>query len=267
MPDAKASAFVGSIPELYDRHMGPVFIDPYAADLAQRIDPAGLPLLELASGTGRLSVPLLDRLQGRSFVALDLNLGMQQIARGAVPPNRVYQVTGDAMALPFADRSFAQAACQFGVMFFPDKARAAAEVRRVLEPGAPFVFNFWGPLSENPLPALGREVISRFFPGGPPEFFNTPFGYWDFDVIRGDLRAGGFDRIDFVRVNLVGRCDSARHLAIGMTQGSPLSMALKERSTTPIQALTDAVGAELERQFGPGPFDVPMLAYVDYAWG
>jgi hypothetical protein len=30
------AAFVGAVPELYTRNMGPMFFEPYAADLANR---------------------------------------------------------------------------------------------------------------------------------------------------------------------------------------------------------------------------------------
>ena len=45
--------FAGSIPQLYDRHLGPWLFAPYAADLARRLalqPPARL--LEIACGTG-----------------------------------------------------------------------------------------------------------------------------------------------------------------------------------------------------------------------
>jgi len=36
MPDNHA-AFVGAIPENYDRYLGPVIFEPYAADLVMRL--------------------------------------------------------------------------------------------------------------------------------------------------------------------------------------------------------------------------------------
>ena len=47
------TAFAGSIPALYDRHLGPVLFEPYAADMVRRF--ARLSegaILETASGTG-----------------------------------------------------------------------------------------------------------------------------------------------------------------------------------------------------------------------
>jgi ubiquinone/menaquinone biosynthesis C-methylase UbiE len=53
------------------------------------------------------------------------------------------------MALPFEDGAFDAVVCQFGTMFFPDKAKAFAEARRVLKPGAVFVFSVWDRIEEN----------------------------------------------------------------------------------------------------------------------
>ena len=57
--------------------------------------------------------------------------------RKAKSPRREASVPGqspgfeaDALALPVEDGSFDVVACQFGAMFFPDKARAFAEARR-----------------------------------------------------------------------------------------------------------------------------------------
>ena len=84
-----------------------------------------------------------------AIVATDLNQAMldQAAARGTTRPVRWRQA--DAMALPFADGAFDAVVCQFGVMFFPEKGGAYAEVRRVLRSGGLFVFNVWDRIEEN----------------------------------------------------------------------------------------------------------------------
>ena len=45
--------FIGSMPALYDRHLGPFIFEPYAQDLAARVARLGPQrLLETAAGTG-----------------------------------------------------------------------------------------------------------------------------------------------------------------------------------------------------------------------
>ena len=55
MSEANAR-FLGTIPELYDCHLGPVIFEPYAADLARRVavDTAAA-VLQVACGTGILT--------------------------------------------------------------------------------------------------------------------------------------------------------------------------------------------------------------------
>jgi ubiquinone/menaquinone biosynthesis C-methylase UbiE len=57
------TAFVGSIPENYDRYLGPVMFDPYARDLVERLSVSkGAAVLELACGTGIVTRRLRNRL-------------------------------------------------------------------------------------------------------------------------------------------------------------------------------------------------------------
>jgi SAM-dependent methyltransferase len=259
LPDVRnASSFVGSIPELYDRHLGPVFFDPSAADLSARADPSAAPVLDLASGTGRLTAPLLDRLSGGMLVALDLNGAMQHVARARLRSPRVRYVRGDAMRLPFEDAVFSQVACQHGIMFFPDKTQAASEVRRVLKPGGSFLLNVWTGLDENPLGEIADRVVARFFPSDPPRFYHVPFGYGDPARVRADLQGGGFRSVEIEAVDLRGPCASAAHVAVGLVKGSPIAVSIQDRATVSSDTIVDAVAQELERRFGTGAFDVPM---------
>src|SRR5437016_694402 len=140
------SKFAGSIPEFYDRHLGPFLFEPWAAELARRLDPAGgdAPrVLELAAGTGILTRELRMRLPSAArIVATDLNDGMLDIARSRLADlSGIEYRQADATSLPFEAGSFDAVVCQFGVMFFPDKPAAMAEAFRALRPGGQLLFN------------------------------------------------------------------------------------------------------------------------------
>ena len=52
------TVFAGSIPALYDRYLGPLIFEPFAADLAARLaSGAAERVLETACGTGILRAP------------------------------------------------------------------------------------------------------------------------------------------------------------------------------------------------------------------
>jgi ubiquinone/menaquinone biosynthesis C-methylase UbiE len=74
--------FAGSIPAIYDRYLGPLIFEPYAADLAQRV--SGLAkgsLLEIAAGTGVVTRALARGLPAAvDIVATDLNQPMLEFA-------------------------------------------------------------------------------------------------------------------------------------------------------------------------------------------
>ena len=57
------TAFVGKIPEHYDRYLAPLFFEPYADDLAARLPVRdGMTVLEIACGTGIVTRRLVERL-------------------------------------------------------------------------------------------------------------------------------------------------------------------------------------------------------------
>src|SRR5581483_8636803 len=112
-------AFAGSIPALYQRLLGPLLFEPYAADLAARLaDMTEGRALETAAGTGVLTRALLARLpEAVAVVATDLNQAMLDHAATLPAPRPVERRQADACALPFPDATFDAVACQFGVMF------------------------------------------------------------------------------------------------------------------------------------------------------
>lgn len=101
--------FRGDIPETYDRYLGPLLFEPYAADLAARVaklEPGTV--LEIAAGTGILTRQLLAALPKSSrLTATDLNEPMLDVARRKIGvDSRVTWRQADALDLPFAPETF-----------------------------------------------------------------------------------------------------------------------------------------------------------------
>ena len=116
------TAFAGSIPGLYDRYLGPLLFEPYAAVVAERAKAlAPGRILETAAGTGIVTAALHAALPDAEIVATDLNQAMLDVAADRIQSDKVSFLAADAQQLPFDDESFDLVACQFGVMFYPDK--------------------------------------------------------------------------------------------------------------------------------------------------
>jgi len=114
------SPFVGSIPPIYDRYLGPMLFEPFAEDLAARVRGSGAKrALETAAGTGIVTRALRAALPEAEIVATDLNGGMLANAAQQFSADRLSWQQADAMSLPFGDGEFDLVVCQFGAMFFP----------------------------------------------------------------------------------------------------------------------------------------------------
>lgn len=257
--------FAGSIPEIYDGILVPLIFERYARDLAERVA-AIRPhdVLETAAGTGVLTSAIVARLPALSrIVATDLNQPM--LDRAATRSDLKDHITwrqADALALPFDDHSFDAIACQFGVMFFPDKVKGYSEARRVLRPGGHFVFNVWDRISENEFADAVNDAVAAFLPNDPPAFLvRTPHGYHDVGEIREHLTAAGFSDVTIDTVGHVSRASSPRDPAVGFCQGSPLRNEI-EACGVSLDAATDAAAAALARRFGNGPIEGHIRAHV-----
>jgi Methylase involved in ubiquinone/menaquinone biosynthesis len=212
------SAFVGSIPEHYDRNLGPIIFTDYAADIARRAA-AGKPakVLETAAGTGIVTRALRDHLPaGTRLTATDLNEPMLDVARTKFRAGEQVEFQpADAMALPFADGSFDTVVCQFGVMFFPDKDQSYREVYRVLTPGGRYLFNIWDSHRYNAAGRIVHEIASSHFPTDPPQFMSVPFSYL-FEPAKESLLAAGFTDITAAVVRLEKDLPKPEMLARGL---------------------------------------------------
>lgn len=133
--------------------------------------------------------------EGVSIVSTDLNQPMLDHAAAVGTKRPVEWRQADAMKLPFTDGAFDAVVCQFGAMFFPDRARAFSEARRVLSAGGVFIFNVWDRIEENEFADTITTALESEFPRDPPRFLaRTPHGYFYRADIERDLRSGGFTR-------------------------------------------------------------------------
>jgi ubiquinone/menaquinone biosynthesis C-methylase UbiE len=247
------SAFVGSIPDNYDRYLGPVLFDPYAVDLVSRLNvSADSSVLELACGTGIVTRRLRDRLGSEAkLVATDLNEAMLDYASKKFRPEEIVEwKQADATDLPFADQSFDAVVCQFGLMFFPDKEKAVSETYRVLKPGGTFLFNVWDAIEYNELPHIAHAIVAEFFDDNPPDFYEVPFSFHDLESINSLVSAAGFTEIQLAVLRLPAVSPSAEEAAKGLVHGNPVINVIRERSESSIPeieaAVAEAVAAQSE---------------------
>jgi len=125
-------------------------------------------VLDLGSGTGRVTGELKRRYPRACVIALDLAPGMLREARRHRRPWRRFErVCGDALRLPLADGSVDLIFSNLMLQWCEPLAVALAEVRRVLRPGGFFALSTLGPDTLHELrsawaQADGYNHVNRF---------------------------------------------------------------------------------------------------------
>jgi SAM-dependent methyltransferase len=248
------------MPEAYDRWLAPAVFQPFAVDLAgraARLSPDRV--LEIAAGTGVLTRELVAALPAAEVTATDLNVAMVDYGSRRAPGASWRQA--DALHLPFGNEQFDLVVCQFGVMFFPDKAAAFGEIHRVLAPEGRLLFSTWGAVDTHEFAAALVAGIERAFPADPPAFVAAvPHGYSDAGQAVADLAAGGLECVSAESVTLDGLAVSAADVAKGFCTGTPLRTAIEARGD--LAATTTVVSDEMRARLGDGPVTAKMTAYV-----
>lgn len=257
--------FAGSIPENYDRHMVPLIFEAYAAETARRaasFSPAAV--LETAAGTGAVTRALAPKLSPDvSYTVTDLNQPMLDYAASRQgPDSRITWRQADALKLPFDDAAFDLVCCQFGAMFFPDRAAAYREAKRVLKPGGHFLFSVWDRIEENIFADDVTNALARIFPHDPPRFLaRTPHGYHDKDLIRSDLAAAGFSDVAIDTRAEQSRASSPRVPAVAYCQGTLLRNEIDAREAGSLASATDYAEAAIADRHGRGAVAAKIQAH------
>jgi ubiquinone/menaquinone biosynthesis C-methylase UbiE len=235
MDDSRSGSFTEvSIPDGYDRFMLGQLFEPWATELITRADlKPGCRVLDVASGLGpiaRLAAEMAG--PGGRVVASDISAAMLAVA--AARPHGPGWAAIDYLQCPASviaadDDSFDVVLCQHGLQFFPDRAAAVAEMRRVTRPGGTAVMSTWA--AEHPLGLFGpmAEAVQE---AGIAEPFPGAFDASSYRLSAADLadllQAAGFRdvAVDTVELHATWRTAEAATSTILGTPFGPLVSAL-----------------------------------------
>jgi SAM-dependent methyltransferase len=148
-------------------------LGPVGTAMIERLDIADdQQHLDIAAGTGEPGLTVA-RLAPRGHVVLtDLSAEMLAIAARRAEAQGISNFETrvcSADDLPFSDATFDSISVRFGLMFFPDIARATAELTRVLKPGGRLCSSVWVKRDGNPWTTILMEAIATEVPLPPPD--------------------------------------------------------------------------------------------------
>ncbi len=254
------ATWLESMPEVYDRVLGPAIFAPWAGLVADHVAsrrPSAV--LEIAAGTGILTRALTAALPDAQIIATDLNPAM--VAWGtAHAPGATWQVA-DAQHLDVGEHAFDVAACQFGVMFFPDRQSAFAQLRQSLRPGGALVFTTWDRIEFSTFAAALADSVECVLGSDATTFLaRVPHGYTDVAQIETDVRAAGFAAPRIERRVPTAPAASVTAVAHGFCKGTPLRFELERRGA--LEPLAAAIAADMSARLGDGPVVGELAGYL-----
>jgi ubiquinone/menaquinone biosynthesis C-methylase UbiE len=184
-----------AIADGYDRYVAPQEVDVANAALRLVGLRRGERFLDVAAGTGGLSLPAA-RL-GARVLATDWSPAMIQCFEARIREEGLTTAQGrvmDCHALDLPDDSFDVTGSQFGVMLVPDQPRALREMVRVTRPGGRVLLIAYGSPAE--LDFIGffisaLKVVAPDFPGIPDNPPPLEFQVSDPEVLRRRLTDAG----------------------------------------------------------------------------
>lgn len=260
--------FTGSIPKNYDEYLGPMFFEPYALEIASRVEPSTVTsALELGCGTGRVTRQLRKVLpDNSSFISSDISPDMLAIAKEKLKGLNIDWRIINAQELPFNDNSIDLIVCSFGYMFVPDKAKAFAEAYRILRPGGTLLFATWGKLEDNEASYVFRSTLKKYFGDSLPESYGLPTSMHDPAPIKVSLQQVGFSKVKCEVVDKESVCATSKRAAEGMTIGGSLYNEIMNRNPAWLSEIQSTVEKELSEKYGAAPMVASMRAVVSQAW-
>jgi SAM-dependent methyltransferase len=255
-------------PEAWD-----LVADAYVADLLPMFEhfanaalqlaavPTRAKVLDVATGPGTLA--LLAAARGAQVTAIDFSSAMiRQLSTRAAQAGALIDVqAGDGQCLPFASAHFDRAFSMFGLMFFPDRAAGLRELLRVLRPGGRAVIGSWAPFTGAFATALAsvRAHLPSLPLQGPPPLSDPR-------QIESELKDAGFAEVAIHPVTHALTMASAAEFWASIQRATAPVVILRQRMGEAAWApIARAVGADIERQLGPGPVADEATAYLAVA--
>ncbi len=264
MPDPdlgdRSAAFTSdSVPDEYERLLAPVVFEPWAEVLLDAVTVApGSRVLDVACGTGAVTRAAARRVgEEGAVVASDVSAVMLARAAsvgasaGAAP---VEYREGSADALPVDDGWCDVVLCQQGLQFFPARAAAVSEMRRVLRPGGVAGIAVWASGHRlEPFGAYGDELAAIGATPPFPRAFESDTFTMDVETVRSLLLDAGFSSVEAMVVELQISWPDAASAAAGVlgTPFGPLVHALSEDQRKGFEAA-------LEKRFAPAEPGAPV---------
>jgi ubiquinone/menaquinone biosynthesis C-methylase UbiE len=248
----------------YADEVVPTF-EKFSTEALRIVAPAsGSRVIDVACGPGTLSVLAAQR--GCTVDAIDFSevmIARLQARLASIGLSAVRPQLADGQALPFPDASFEAGFSMFGLMFFPDRAKGFAELRRVLRPGAKALVASWHPMDQIPLFAAMfgavREAMAKAT-GAPPQP-PVPGSLTTVEACDAEMSAS-FAGVEVHAFAVTEEAPTADALWESFTRTMAPIVLMKQSLGEKFAAIDEAARAAVRGVVGSGPARVTMTAHL-----
>lgn len=245
MSDADRGQINVDAADVYDSLFVPALFGRFAEAVAAAAPiNRGDDIVDVACGSGALTRAVRNRTTGR-VVGIDLNPAMLAVARrhgGAIE-----YLEGDGHDLPFGAAEFDVAACQFGLMFYPDPVRGLAELARVGRAGAVAV---WDSIERSEGYTAMQDLFRDELGSDAARSLDAPFGLGKGGRLEAVFAEAGIDDVSYQSIEGTGRFDSIDQWITTEVRGWTLGASVSdERLAQLISAARDRL-ARFETEDG-----------------
>jgi ubiquinone/menaquinone biosynthesis C-methylase UbiE len=216
-----------AIAEGYDRYVAPQETDLANEALAFVGLEPGERFLDVAAGTGGLSLP--GARLGVRVLATDWSTAMIERFKARVREEGLSNAEGrvmDCHALDLDDGGFDVTGSQFGVMLVPDQARALREMVRVTKPGGRVLLIAYGSPAELEFVQFfssALKVVAPEFPGLPDDPPPLEFQVAEPQVLRQRMTDAGLTDVRIERTAERPTFGSGQEMWDWVLHGNPIA--------------------------------------------
>ena len=234
---------------LYDRVAVRYVLGPWAPLLVDAVLlRPGECVLDVACGTGVVTRIAAQRVgpQGR-VTGVDLNAGMISVARSLPAPDgaAIDWLEGSALALPLPDASVDAVLCQQGLQYFPDKALALREMRRVARSGGRLALSVWAAVG--PYHTAVGEALARFVDGTTATSFCASRKAPGKDELERLVAASGWSEVEVSVSRLNIHLPGVERFVLEHLAGTPVAAALAAADPETRKSIGDSVKRAMGR--------------------
>lgn len=254
--------------EIYAHYLAPAMFAPWAPLLLAHSGIApGEHVLDVACGTGVVALAAFDRVgpAGR-VVGLDINAAMLAAAGGVTPASAasIEWISGNALAMPFAEATFDVVLCQHGLQQIPDRAAALHEMHRVLKPGGRAAVLVWTEIEHNPAMHALATALERHISPEAGRNRRNPFSLSDPDDLHALLTAA-FTSVSVTIASAIAQFPSPEDFVTYQLAATPFS-TLSPPTDEQMRAVQHDVRQVLTPYLRDGRLAAPMEANLGMGW-